>query len=152
MMPQLKRDALWMRMEAPIRGTKKRAISNLFQKSVTNQPSSSRNDQNLVSPYIIHRSIKHRGFKNGIREMIIKWKWHIFSTISIVERNHMTTTLTRPQPYLGQGKNFLHGPRNSKVLSFPFVITRNDNLLKCPNCCLFHNFISLKWHDQLNAW
>ena len=44
------------------------------RKSITNRPPSSRNDQHLVSPYIMHRLLKHKGYKNGIRAMVTRGK------------------------------------------------------------------------------
>ena len=44
------------------------------RKSFTNWPPSSGNDQHLVSPYIIHCSLKHKGYKNGIRAMVTRGK------------------------------------------------------------------------------
>ena len=75
MMPQLKRDTLWMRIEAY--RYHDRTILTCFinqRKSITNRPPSSGNDQHLVSPYIIHCSLKHKGYKNGIRAMVTRGK------------------------------------------------------------------------------
>ena len=70
------------------------------RKSITNRPPSSRNDQHLVSPYIIHRLLKHKGYKNGIRAMVTGGKWHThfkkalqqYSEIQPYDHNNHTIT------------------------------------------------------------
>ena len=76
------------------------------KKSITNQPSSSRNDQHLISPYILHHLIMistKRLQEWNVGNDHYGEKWHTFflknSIISTVEYNHTTTALTQSPPY-----------------------------------------------------
>ena len=74
------------------------------KKSITNQPSSSRNDQHLISPYILHHLIRTKRLQEwNVGNGHYSEKWHTFfkknSIISTVECNNMTTALTQSPPY-----------------------------------------------------
>lgn len=81
------------------------------KKSITSQPSSSRNDQHLISHDILHRLIRTKRLQEwNMGNDHYREKWHTFfknSIISTVECNHMTTALTQSPPYFPSPNNSL---------------------------------------------
>ena len=116
------------------------------KKSITSQPSSSRNDQHLISPDILHHLIRTKRLQEwNMGNDHYREKWHTFfkkfhhqySGMQPYDHSIDTITSLFPKPKQ-QSSHFLVKLRPASAL------TRNDYLLKYSNGYLFHSFASLK--------